>query len=65
MSVPTTEKAEKASYDEDTAVPTKEPQVELSEVAHKKILRKLDAHLLPFVSLLYLLSFLWVHGYSL
>ncbi|KAF7357691.1 hypothetical protein MVEN_00814800 [Mycena venus] len=53
-----TEKAEKASYDEDLAVASKEPQVELTKAAHAKILRKLDAHLLPFVSLLYLLSFL-------
>ncbi|KAJ6498956.1 MFS general substrate transporter [Mycena sanguinolenta] len=52
------EKADKVSYDEDLAVPSKEAQVELTEAAHAKILRKLDVHLLPFVSLLYLLSFL-------
>ncbi|KAF8557618.1 MFS general substrate transporter [Imleria badia] len=32
--------------------------VELSRAEHAKLLRKLDWHLLPFVSLLYLLSFL-------
>ncbi|KAJ6476017.1 major facilitator superfamily domain-containing protein [Mycena vitilis] len=52
------EKTEKVSFDEDVAVPDKEGQVALSEAAHAKILRKLDVHLLPFVSLLYLLSFL-------
>ncbi|KAJ7272076.1 major facilitator superfamily domain-containing protein [Mycena haematopus] len=52
------EKAEKTSYDEDLAVPSKEAQVGLTDAAHAKILRKLDIHLLPFVSLLYLLSFL-------
>ncbi|KAJ7346992.1 major facilitator superfamily domain-containing protein [Mycena albidolilacea] len=51
-----TEKTEKASYDEDTA--TNEKPVELSKADHARILRKLDTHLLPFVSLLYLLSFL-------
>ncbi|KAG5639040.1 hypothetical protein H0H81_007653 [Sphagnurus paluster] len=30
----------------------------VSEVEYKKLLRKLDIHLLPFISLLYLLSFL-------
>jgi hypothetical protein len=53
-----TEKTEKASYDEDTA--TNEKPVELSKADHARILRKLDTHLLPFVSLLYLLSFLYV-----
>ncbi|KAJ6594269.1 major facilitator superfamily domain-containing protein [Mycena capillaripes] len=57
MSAPIAEKSEKASYDEDTAGST-EPKVELTEIARAKILRKLDVHLLPFVSLLYLLSFL-------
>ncbi|KAJ7693323.1 major facilitator superfamily domain-containing protein [Mycena rosella] len=49
---------EKASYEGDEHSPTKESDVEITEVARKKILRKLDIHLLPFVSLLYLLSFL-------
>lgn len=33
-----------------------------SEVDQRKVLRKLDLRLLPFVSLLYLLSFLYVIG---
>ena len=32
----------------------------VSEVNRKRVLRKMDIHLLPFVSFLYLLSFLWV-----
>ncbi|KAJ7772744.1 major facilitator superfamily domain-containing protein [Mycena maculata] len=50
---------EKASYEEDVA-PSKELalDVEITEIARAKVLRKLDVHLLPFVSLLYLLSFL-------
>ncbi|KAG5643390.1 hypothetical protein DXG03_001004 [Asterophora parasitica] len=35
-----------------------EQSVLVSEEEYKKILRKLDIHLLPFVSVLYLLSFL-------
>ncbi|KAJ7451736.1 major facilitator superfamily domain-containing protein [Mycena galericulata] len=51
---------EKTSYAEEEITPSKglDPGVELTDRAHKKILRKLDLHLLPFVSLLYLLSFL-------
>ncbi|KAF8199780.1 major facilitator superfamily domain-containing protein [Mycena galopus ATCC 62051] len=52
-----TEKAERASYDDEVSV-HKEAQAELTDAAYAKILRKLDIHLLPFVSLLYLLSFL-------
>ncbi|KAJ7899091.1 major facilitator superfamily domain-containing protein [Mycena leptocephala] len=59
MSASVTEKAEKTSYDEDVAVADKETEaVELTDSARTTILRKLDVHLLPFVSLLYLLSFL-------
>jgi hypothetical protein len=55
-----TEKAEKTSYDEDVTVADKETEaVELTDSARTTILRKIDVHLLPFVSLLYLL-FLWV-----
>ncbi|KAJ6625810.1 major facilitator superfamily domain-containing protein [Mycena sp. CBHHK59/15] len=52
--------AEKVSYDEDTQIPSKdlESAPEITDIARTKILRKLDVHLLPFVSLLYLLSFL-------
>ncbi|KAJ7045875.1 major facilitator superfamily domain-containing protein [Mycena alexandri] len=49
---------EKTSYDEDNLPSSKETGVEISNIARAKILRKLDLHLLPFVSLLYLLSFL-------
>jgi len=51
---------EKTSYAEEDIVPDKglEPEVEITDIARAKILRKLDVHLLPFVSLLYLLSFL-------
>ena len=35
-----------------------EKDTELSPAERARILRKLDVHLLPFVSLLYLLSFL-------
>lgn len=51
----------KASYDETVNSDEKESeQLDLaaSEVEYKRLLRKLDLHLLPFVSLLYLLSFL-------
>ncbi|KAJ7646966.1 major facilitator superfamily domain-containing protein [Roridomyces roridus] len=54
---------EKRSYAEEDA-PTKleghddQSDVEINDAAHRRILRKLDIHLLPFVSLLYLLSFL-------
>jgi hypothetical protein len=34
---------------------------DMSEGAIKRVLRKMDIHLLPFVSLLYLLSFLYVN----
>jgi hypothetical protein len=55
--------AEKVSYEgDDIPSPTKEHEVEITDIARKKILRKLDVHLLPFVSLLYLLSFLWVNA---
>ncbi|KAJ7497619.1 major facilitator superfamily domain-containing protein [Mycena latifolia] len=60
MSALNTEK-EKDSYEADEirdSSPTKETDVEITDIARKKILRKLDVHLLPFVSLLYLLSFL-------
>jgi hypothetical protein len=66
MSASVTEKAEKTSYDEDVAVADKETEaVELTDSARTTILRKLDVHLLPFVSLLYLLSFLWVRVFPL
>ncbi|KAJ7781840.1 major facilitator superfamily domain-containing protein [Mycena maculata] len=51
---------EKALYEEDVA-PNKElasEDVQITEIARAKVLRKLDVHLLPFVSLLYFLSFL-------
>lgn len=60
MSTYETEK-EKASYHED-ASPARVEQAfqhdDFDPVEHKRILRKIDWHLLPFVSLLYLLSFL-------
>ena len=34
--------------------------VPLDQEEDRRILRKIDVHLLPFVALLYLLSFLWV-----
>ena len=46
---------EKSSQDE---VVTSVDHVALGNVDEAKVLRKLDWHLLPFVSLLYLLSFL-------
>ncbi|KAJ7187887.1 major facilitator superfamily domain-containing protein [Mycena filopes] len=47
------------SFDEDNVASSKEVEVhEITDAARTKILRKLDWHLLPFVSLLYLLSFL-------
>ncbi|KAJ7933830.1 major facilitator superfamily domain-containing protein [Mycena leptocephala] len=59
MSASVTEEAEKTSYDEDVTVASKETEaVELTDSARTTILRKIDVHLLPFVSLLYLLSFL-------
>lgn len=36
----------------------KQGWLEHSEVEQKRVLRKMDLHLLPFISLLYLLSFL-------
>ncbi|KAJ7217701.1 major facilitator superfamily domain-containing protein [Mycena pura] len=58
MSASNMEIAKKVSSDEDVIL-DKERAVEgFDSVAHAKILRKLDVHLLPFVSLLYLLSFL-------
>ncbi|KAI5831300.1 MFS general substrate transporter [Schizophyllum commune Tattone D] len=60
MSTYETEK-EKASYHED-ASPARVEQAfqhdDFDPVEHRRILRKIDWHLLPFVSLLYLLSFL-------
>ncbi|KAF7305963.1 hypothetical protein HMN09_00750700 [Mycena chlorophos] len=51
---------EKASYDEGEVSSGKEQQpVEFDPAKRARILRKLDRHLLPFVSLLYLLSFLY------
>lgn len=35
-----------------------EPGTEFTEAETKRVLRKMDLHILPFVSLLYLLSFL-------
>lgn len=57
MSASNLEIAEKVSSDEDAVVDKERVH---DSVAHAKILRKLDVHLLPFVSLLYLLSFLCV-----
>ncbi|KAJ7130834.1 major facilitator superfamily domain-containing protein [Mycena crocata] len=54
---PSTEKNE-VSYDEDVSPSREASDVEITAVSEAKILRKLDVHLLPFVSLLYLLSFL-------
>ncbi|KAK7000695.1 major facilitator superfamily domain-containing protein [Favolaschia claudopus] len=53
------EKSEKASASYEERVAVDGPVgVEPTQAEHKRILRKLDVHLLPFVSLLYLLSFL-------
>ncbi|CAA7260730.1 unnamed protein product [Cyclocybe aegerita] len=44
-----------------TPIPTKDEEaaiLEVSEAERKRVLRKMDFHLLPFVSFLYLLSFL-------
>lgn len=50
---------ERTSYFEDSASGRVESAVtDFDAVEHKRILRKIDWHLLPFVSLLYLLSFL-------
>lgn len=51
-----------ASYDETNVdhdnLKDQELATPLSDVEQKKLMRKIDIHLLPFVSLLYLLSFL-------
>ncbi|KAL0956743.1 hypothetical protein HGRIS_002862 [Hohenbuehelia grisea] len=50
-----------ASYVEKVSTPSERERGEaesVKSIARKRILRKLDVHLLPFVSLLYLLSFL-------
>ena len=50
---------EKDSYDE-TVSDIKDDDIGpiLTEAERKRVLRKIDLHILPFVSLLYLLSFL-------
>lgn len=53
------------SIDGEKLSPSATSVVEVSEIAKsevdpRKVLRKLDLRLLPFVSLLYLLSFLYV-----
>jgi hypothetical protein len=54
---------EKISFDErntSAASDDHELGAVVSHAERQRVLRKLDIHLLPFVSLLYLLSFLWV-----
>lgn len=60
LSHPTMSK-ERDSYDETHAPSTSSKQeldVSYDEAAAKRVIRKIDRHLLPFVTLLYLLSFL-------
>jgi hypothetical protein len=56
--------AEKSSNDETFSRNSKDVDEDrgavLSETERNRILRKIDVHILPFVSLLYLLSFLFV-----
>jgi hypothetical protein len=53
------------SYDESSLRNSKDMEdseigPQLTEAEYNRVLRKIDLHILPFVSLLYLLSFLWV-----
>lgn len=55
------EKAHIATHENQDGLPREDDDTEASGIDHKhekRVLRKMDFHLLPFVSLLYLLSFL-------
>jgi hypothetical protein len=51
-------------YDSANAGKIEDARIEFSEVERRRVVRKVDVHLLPFISALYLLSFLYVrvHG---
>ncbi|TFK44128.1 major facilitator superfamily domain-containing protein [Crucibulum laeve] len=61
VSNPPSLEKEKVSYEEDTrhtSVDHEEHIADVTEAEQQRVLRKMDIHLLPFISLLYLLSFL-------
>lgn len=55
---PRAEHIESSSVDLATEVPTYHADVDVSGIDEKKLLRKIDMRLIPWLSLLYLLSFL-------
>jgi hypothetical protein len=56
---------DKSSFAEEAGlVAVRDAPTSVNETERKRILRKMDLNLLPFVSLLYLLSFLSVNKYS-
>ncbi len=48
----------KLSFEHDTGGHEKDLSITISETERRRLLRKIDIHILPFISVLYLLSFL-------